>query len=88
MKNTIIPISSNLNILIEDDGDKDPTGILSLCLLGKNGETIDSLPIIPSDIPELLKAITIGALELEKKQSHLFLMMQDIKIQKTTKNQR
>jgi len=71
MENKIISVCSYLNIIIEDDGSKDPTGILSLNLLDKKGKTVGSLPIIPSDVPELVKALTIGALELEKKGTSL-----------------
>ena len=61
------PVSSTLEIVIEDDGRCDPTGILSLVLFGEDKKPIQSSPILPTEVPELVKALVSAALALEQK---------------------
>jgi len=60
-------VSDTLDVIIEDDGKYDPTGILSLRLIDKDKKPLQSTPILASEIPKLVKALVEAAMALEEK---------------------
>lgn len=65
------PVSTTLDVILDDDGKHDPTGILSLRLIDKDGQQLRTTPILPSEVPELIKALVSAAMVLERKGSEL-----------------
>lgn len=60
-------ISDHLDVVIDDDGLHDPTGILCIRWFDKDRTQLGSLPILPGDVADLVKALVLGAMALEQK---------------------
>lgn len=60
-------VSKSLDVVIEDDGRLDPTGILNLRLTGKDKKVLHSTPILASEVPDLVRALVAATMALEEK---------------------